>query len=113
MDTFLVNLNDPTGERYMKLTLRLTISPEKIADEIKNQEILIAKMRDRVLTILMAKTFQEIDTLFRGHLHVISEKITLQPDDGNKIQIHDRGRGREELIRLRNQGCTKKNKESG
>ena len=27
MDTFLVNLSDPGGDRYMKLTLRLTISP--------------------------------------------------------------------------------------
>jgi flagellar FliL protein len=62
MDTFLVNLNDPTGERYMKLTLRLTVSPEEVADEIKNQELMLAKMRDRILTILMAKTFQEMSS---------------------------------------------------
>jgi flagellar FliL protein len=62
LDTFLVNLNDPAGERYMKLSLRLTVSPEEVADELKNRELLMAKMRDRVLTILMSKTFQEMNS---------------------------------------------------
>jgi flagellar FliL protein len=60
MDTFLVNLSDPGGDRYMKLTLRLAISPVAEANKIDENELLLARMRDRILTVLAAKTFQEL-----------------------------------------------------
>jgi len=60
MDTFLVNLNDPEGDRFMKLTLRLTISPESVAGEVTEDPLLLARLRDRILTVLTAKTFMEL-----------------------------------------------------
>jgi len=60
LDTFLVNLNDPAGERYMKVTMRLTIAPESVADKTKDDELQLARIRDRVLTVLMSKTFAEL-----------------------------------------------------
>ncbi|MCP3979339.1 MAG: hypothetical protein GY716_08425 [bacterium] len=63
LDTFLVNLNSSNNEdadRYMKLTLRLTISPEAQAEKISDDEIARARLRDRILTILSAKTFQDL-----------------------------------------------------
>lgn len=60
LDTFLVNLNDPEGERYMKVTMRLTVAPESVAGEILGDEVQLARIRDRVLTVLMSKTFAEL-----------------------------------------------------
>ena len=60
LDTFLVNLNDPRGERYMKVTLRLTLAPESAADGILADELQLARIRDRVLTVLMSKSFEEL-----------------------------------------------------
>jgi flagellar FliL protein len=60
MDTFLVNLQDPSGERYMKLTLRLTISPESAAAKADGDALLMARMRDRILTVLTSKTYAEL-----------------------------------------------------
>jgi flagellar FliL protein len=61
LDTFLVNLHDPGGERYMKLTLRLAITPETRVDGILGDELLLARIRDRVLTVLSAKSFSELN----------------------------------------------------
>jgi len=60
LDTFLVNLNDPNGERYMKVTMRLTIVPESLADKVRDDDLQLARIRDRVLTVLMSKTFTEL-----------------------------------------------------
>ncbi len=60
LDTFLVNLNDPNGERYMKVTMRLTITPVSAADKIMDDDLQLARIRDRVLTVLMSKTFAEL-----------------------------------------------------
>lgn len=60
LDSFLVNLADERGERYMKVTMRLTVAPESVADEIKEQDLELARIRDRVLTVLMSKTFEEM-----------------------------------------------------
>lgn len=60
MDTFLVNLSDPSGERYLKLTMRLTISPEAAAEKVEGDDLTRARVRDRILTILMSKSFQEL-----------------------------------------------------
>lgn len=60
LDTFLVNLSDREQDRYMKLTLRLTVSPEAEADRITDDELIQARMRDRVLTVLTAKSYSEL-----------------------------------------------------
>ena len=60
LDTFLVNLADPEGDRYMKLTLRLTISPVSGADKINADDLALARIRDRVLTVLTSKTFGDM-----------------------------------------------------
>jgi flagellar FliL protein len=62
MDTFLVNLNDRSGDHYLKLTLRLTVLPSALAEDIKGDDLLRARLRDRILTILTAKTLEEIGT---------------------------------------------------
>jgi flagellar FliL protein len=60
LDTFLVNLNDPQGDRYLKLTMRLAISPKTVAEEASGNDLFLARLRDRVLNVLMRKTFAEL-----------------------------------------------------
>ena len=62
METFLVNINDPEGERYAKLQLGLSVVPAKQAATISEDLLVQAKMRDRVLTLLTAQTFEELST---------------------------------------------------
>jgi len=85
MDTFLVNLNDPAGDRFMKLTLRLTISPESTADKVETDPLLMARLRDRILTVLTAKSFMElVSPLGKENLrHEIQVELDPLIDSGN------------------------------
>lgn len=60
METFLTNINDPSGERYAKLQVKLAVSPEEKAAEVTGDALLMAKLRDQVLTLLTSKTFEEL-----------------------------------------------------
>ena len=60
LETFLANINDPDGERYAKLQLRLAIIPKERVAAIEGDTRMIARMRDRVLTLLTSKTFDEL-----------------------------------------------------
>jgi flagellar FliL protein len=60
MDTFLVNINDSGGGRFAKLGLKLTVSPGESVAHIEEDHLLQAQMRDRVLTLLTAKTLDEL-----------------------------------------------------
>lgn len=60
LDTFLANINDPDGERYAKLQLRLAILPKERVADIEGDSLMMARMRDRVLTLLTSKTFDEL-----------------------------------------------------
>jgi flagellar FliL protein len=88
MDTFLVNLNDSSGERYMKLTLRLTVTPESAAEEIEANDLMVARLRDRVLTVLTSKTFEEVgDPMGKESLRQqIQAQLNLLLGDKGKVQ---------------------------
>ena len=60
MGTQGVNLNDPKGDRYVKVTLRLTVTPAEIVEKMSKDEIFMARARDRILTVLSAKTAQDV-----------------------------------------------------
>jgi flagellar FliL protein len=60
MDPFLVNINDPSGDRYVKVTLRLAVAPNELATKVGEDALLQARMRDRVLTLLTSKTVEEL-----------------------------------------------------
>jgi flagellar FliL protein len=60
LEAFTVNLNDPSGERYIKVTLRLTVSPAELAEKADKDGLLMARVRDRILTLLTSKTVQEV-----------------------------------------------------
>ena len=60
METFMVNIDDPQAARFAQLDLRLTVLPESLAATINEDEILRARLRDRVLTLLTSKSAQEL-----------------------------------------------------
>ncbi|MEJ5347471.1 MAG: flagellar basal body-associated FliL family protein [Desulfosoma sp.] len=60
LDTFLVNLADPGGERYLKVTMQLSLSNEAVSQEIDNR---IGELRDSVLLLLSSKEYDDISSL--------------------------------------------------
>ncbi len=60
MEPFLVNISDEGGDRFAKLDLRLAIRPGSEVDSMKDDTLLQAKIRDRVLTLITSKSFQEL-----------------------------------------------------
>jgi len=60
LDTFLVNLADPGGKRYLKLTMELELDSPKTVEEITKET---PRIRDVILTVLSSKEFEEISTL--------------------------------------------------
>ena len=59
METFVVNLADPGGKRYLRVTIALEIDDKDFVEEAKKN---VPQMRDKVLLILPAKMFKDIRT---------------------------------------------------
>lgn len=58
---FVVNLADPAGSRYLRVSLSVEIPPKnaKLQAEIEQK---IPKIKDAIITVLSSKTFEEITT---------------------------------------------------
>jgi flagellar FliL protein len=59
METFLVNLSDPGGKRYLKLQMKAKLSSKQVAAEFVSHNF---EIRDRILTLLSSKEFNEISS---------------------------------------------------
>ena len=59
METFVVNLADPGGKRYLRVTMALEIDDQDCVTETKEN---VPQIRDKVLLILPAKEFKDIRT---------------------------------------------------
>jgi flagellar FliL protein len=62
LDPFIVNLADSTGDRYVKLTLRLVLDQAPIAKRAAGA-VQQARLRDLVLSILSKKRASQMVTL--------------------------------------------------
>ncbi|MCG8532647.1 MAG: flagellar basal body-associated FliL family protein [Desulfovibrionales bacterium] len=60
LPSFLVNLSDPLGRRYIKLTLDVEVADENAA---KTLESASAKVRDAVILLLSSKTYADLASL--------------------------------------------------
>ena len=60
METFLTNINDSSGERYAKLQVKLAVTPQEKVAEVTADPLLMARLRDQVLTLLTSKTYQDL-----------------------------------------------------
>jgi flagellar protein FliL len=56
-DTFIVNLRDPGGKRFLKLALKAKLDGLPVSEEFKSR---IYEMRDMILMILSSKETEDI-----------------------------------------------------
>jgi len=56
---FLVNLSDKDILRYLKMTLGVEISDQRVAEEIKNKTV---EIRDAIITLVSAQTSEDLST---------------------------------------------------
>ena len=60
MDTFIVNLADEGGKRYLRITMDLELTQGTVADDLKKR---LPQVRDSILMVLPSKRFEEIRTV--------------------------------------------------
>jgi flagellar protein FliL len=73
METFLVNLNEPQGKRYLKAKVTLELETEKVQVEIERR---LPQIRDAVLTMLSSKAYRDISDL-TGKYQLRAELISM------------------------------------
>ena len=60
LPTFLVNLADPLGRRYVKMTLDVELRDPAAAEELQGNQ---AKVRDAIILLLSSKSYADLATL--------------------------------------------------
>ncbi len=60
LDTFIVNLADEGGKRYLRITMDLELSAGTVVDDLKKR---LPQMRDSILVVLPSKRFEDIRTV--------------------------------------------------
>lgn len=58
-ESFLVNLADANGKRYLKLAMKLELSGTKLQEELAQRNF---EMRDSIIMVLSGKEFEDIST---------------------------------------------------
>ncbi|MGD8292798.1 MAG: flagellar basal body-associated FliL family protein [Desulfobacterales bacterium] len=59
LDTFIVNLADKGGKRYLRISIDLELESEELESEVEKR---LPQVRDSILTILPTKRFEDINT---------------------------------------------------
>jgi flagellar FliL protein len=73
LETFIVNLVDPHGKRYLKVKVDLELDREELREEIDRR---LPQFKDTVLTLLSSKSYEDINTL-EGKLQLRAEVISM------------------------------------
>jgi flagellar FliL protein len=60
LPTFVVNLADPLGRRYLKLSLDVEVTDQESAKDLTAKE---AKVRDSVILLLSSKSYQDLSSM--------------------------------------------------
>lgn len=60
LPTFLVNLADPLGRRYLKMSMDVELVNKDAAEKLKKNE---PKVRDAVILLLSSKTFADLSSM--------------------------------------------------
>jgi flagellar FliL protein len=59
LDTFIVNLADKGGKRYLRITIDLELDSKELESEVAKR---LPQVRDSILTILPTKRFEDISS---------------------------------------------------
>jgi flagellar FliL protein len=60
LETFIVNLGDEGGKRYLRITMNLELTEDKFEAQMEHR---LPQVRDAILTILPTKSFDDIHTV--------------------------------------------------
>lgn len=60
LDPFVVNLNEPRGNRYLKTTVQLEMDTPELQTELERRQ---AQLKDVILALLTSKSSQELQAL--------------------------------------------------
>ena len=61
-EAFVVNLADPSGNKYLRVELNAVVNDAKVVEQLKTDQLVKTRVRDRILTVLSAKSYQDIGT---------------------------------------------------
>ena len=87
LPVFLVNLADPLGRRYLKLSMDVEVKDEAAKAEVAKNE---AKIKDALLLLLSSKTYQDLSTL-DAKIQLkqdIVQRLNLILGNGKVIQVY-------------------------
>ena len=59
LSTFIVNLADQGGKRYLRITMDLELTGEEIEEKLEKR---LPQIRDKILMIIPSKTFEELNS---------------------------------------------------
>ncbi len=62
LDSFVVNLSDPRGDRFMKATMRVVVSDPNITNQMRDDDLFRTRVRDRTISVLSSKRFQDVSS---------------------------------------------------
>ena len=72
LDTFIVNLADKSGRRFLRVTMDLELKNERLAGEIDKR---LSQIKDSILMILPTKRFEDINSV-EGKIALSDEIMT-------------------------------------
>ena len=89
MEAFLTNVRGPGGSHHVRVSVELAISPEERAAKIQDDKLLMARLRDQILTLLSNRTTDELSSAegkqaLRGQIH---QKLTDVIKDGRLQEV--------------------------
>lgn len=87
LPTFLVNLADPLGRRYLKLTMDVEVEGEKTVEMLNEN---MAKVRDAIILLLSSKTYADLSTLENKQLlkMEIVNQLNLILETSNILRVY-------------------------
>ncbi|WP_456324311.1 flagellar basal body-associated FliL family protein [Desulfonauticus submarinus] len=71
LPSFIVNLADPLGRRYLKLSMDVELKNKKVVEEMEKK---LPQIKDAIILLLSSKTFTDISTV-KGKLELKSEIV--------------------------------------
>jgi flagellar FliL protein len=90
LDTFIVNLLDDSGRRYLKLSIKLELNAKELGEEIRQK---MPEIQDSILILLSSKSYHDVADV-AGKLRLRTEIIdrinhTLTTGEVKKIYFTD------------------------
>ncbi|MBF0496996.1 MAG: flagellar basal body-associated FliL family protein [Deltaproteobacteria bacterium] len=87
LDTFIVNLAEATGDRYLKVTMQLKMSDKGSKEELEKR---MPQIRNDIIEMLTSKTYAQVSNYGGKELlrRQISAKINSILSNGKVLQIY-------------------------